>query len=153
MQQEIIQNLPTKHYLTGVSVQVCISKRLGGSCNRDRNGMAMQSISDQELVNVLGVLDRQIFCSFCNLPQYFTLETEVSKEAFREWHNCLWHILKFPIAQTNKSWSGGYGHSSNQNPRHYWELFLSLPEMSEPGPELTVLGVRMPPPKPPLLKR
>lgn len=62
------------------------------------NGMEMKSLSDQGLVNVLVVLDRHVFCSYAIYHSIFTLETEVSKEAFREWYNCLWHILKFPIA-------------------------------------------------------
>lgn len=58
-----------------------------------------QPISDQELVKCFegSLIDRDFAGTLINFG-IFTLETKFFKEAFREWHNCPWHILKFPNA-------------------------------------------------------
>lgn len=73
--------------------------RLGGSCNHDKGSMDIEWISAQELGNVLGVLEKHVSCNSATYHIAF-LETKVFKEGFRAWHDCLWHILKFPMAQT-----------------------------------------------------
>lgn len=104
-------------------------------------------------MNVLVVLDRHVFCSDAIYHSIFTLETEVSKEAFREWYNCLWHILKFPIAQAN------HGAEAMASRATKIPSILGTPPASlsqtclEPELEPTVLGVWMPPAKLPQLER
>ena len=87
----------------------------------------------------------------CNLPQYFTRETKVSKESFWEWHNRFWHILKFPTAQTNHGAEAmatpaiqipGITGNHSWSPRNVWAWIRT-----------TVLGVWMLPAKLPLRKR
>lgn len=63
-------------------------------------GRCNQSISDQELVKCFerSLIDTDFAGNLID-DSIFILETKVFKEAFGEWHNCPWHILKLPTGR------------------------------------------------------
>ena len=131
--------------------QCRLHQRPGGSCNCDRRGMDNAVYQCPGTCECSGGPWQTCILQFCNLPQYFTRGTKVSKESFWEWHNCFWHILKFPTAQTNHGAEAvatpatqipGITGNHSWSPRNAWAWIRT-----------TVLGVWMPPAKLPLLKR
>lgn len=67
---------------------------------REVLGRCNQSISDQELLKCFerSLIDTDFAGNLID-HSIFILETKVFIEAFGEWHNCPWHILKLPIGR------------------------------------------------------